>query len=155
MSKSKIFLLIRFFNSQDIVHKEPVLKNKLSIKNYYCKKEKGSSYAAKHLDATPWQCPLYTGHSPSQSFTRKGLQWFHSPSTLLVWELIYSFPHTEIHLEDHHFGSWQYLKSCGRPDECNLTWGLPALTGRLEAMSLIVSTLSRELFWMGQRWHIR
>ena len=138
MSKSKIkTMLVCFFNSQGVVHKEFVPQGQTVNKQYYRevleRLKKGSSCPVRdcgHLDAASRQCSLSHCHLREGIFGQK--RYFSgSAATILAWsESVRLLPFPKTQIPPQRSSSWncgQHPKGRDRPAEGTSTWRLPAL----------------------------
>ena len=150
-------MLICFFDSQGIVHKEYVPQgqavNKLLLWGPWTTQKKHSLCPARdcrHLDAASRQCSLSHCYLCERIFGQK--KYFSgSAATILAWSeslWLLPFPKTQIPPQRSSFWKFgQHPKGCDRPAEDTSTWRLPVLLLGVGAMSPAVCGFPRELLW--------
>ena len=161
MSESKIkTMLICFFDSQGIVHKEFVPQGQTVNKQYYrevLERLKKRVHRVRPEFADTWMlhhdnAPCHTAISVNEFLAKKGISVVPQPHTRLIWFRVTSsfFPKTQIPpLRSSFWNCGQHPKGRDRPAEDTSTWRLPALLPGVEVTSAAGCGFPRELLWRG------
>ena len=153
MSKSKIkSMLICFFDSQDVVHKEFVSQGQTVNRQHYREILERLRKDCGQLDAASRQRSLSHCHLRQLIFDQEGFS-SGSAAPIIAWSesaWLLPFPETQIPPKRSSFWNCgQHPKGRDRPSEGTSTWKLPALLPGVRAASSAVCVFPRELLWRG------
>ena len=152
-------MLICFFNSQGIVHKEFVPQGQTVNKQYY---REILEWLRKRVRVWPEIADTWMLHHDNALLSHCHLrEWIFgqkryfsgSAATILTWSesvWLLHFPKTQIPPQRSTFWNYgQHPKGRDRPAEGTSTWRLPALLPGMGATSPAVCGFPRELLWRG------